>query len=187
MSIIAGRACGARVVWGVRSSDLSTGAGIAGRSRVCSRAGALLSRLSRSHHHQFAMRPILSRRQRATATSGSPSFPTASTLNCFRSRRSNARAVRREWMCVDDEILVGRAARFDPLEGLPVILASGRPRQSCRTQCQVRLHRRRHRLRRTARARHSRGHRGSDDLGRRPHRHAGCLQCPRHLCLVVHF
>ena len=45
ISVIAGRACGARVVWGVRSSDLTVGPASLGM-RGLFFAGALLSRLS---------------------------------------------------------------------------------------------------------------------------------------------
>jgi glycosyltransferase involved in cell wall biosynthesis len=120
MSLIAGRACGARVVWGLRHSDIT----IVRQTLVdrwMSHAGALLSRQSdriiansqmgRSFH-------IAGGYCEARITV----IPNGIDTETFSILPRQREAVRREWNVASDQILIGRAARLDPLKDYPSFL-----------------------------------------------------------------
>jgi glycosyltransferase involved in cell wall biosynthesis len=125
ISVIAGRACGARVVWGVRSSDLTEGPASRGM-RYLFFAGALLSRLSdriivNSHHGRSFYAAHGYCDERITV------IPNGIDTQAFTILPEQRARVRREWDLADDAVLVGRAARFDPWKDYPSFMtAAGR-------------------------------------------------------------
>jgi glycosyltransferase involved in cell wall biosynthesis len=122
LSVVAGRACSARVVWGVRASDLrpilqSLGA------RCLFRVGALLS----SQADRIIINSECGRSFHAAE--GYCEDRLTVIANGIDTKRfsispEQRRAVRREWSVGDEEILIGRAARFDLLKDYPSFLSA---------------------------------------------------------------
>jgi glycosyltransferase involved in cell wall biosynthesis len=119
LSVIAGRACGARVVWGLRASEAAVPQAVSMRGIF--HAGAVLSRLAdciianseygRSFHVAKGYCD-----QRMTV------IPNGIDTERFTILPGERQAVRREWMVRDDEILIARAARLDPVKDYPLFL-----------------------------------------------------------------
>jgi glycosyltransferase involved in cell wall biosynthesis len=119
LSVIAGRACGARVVWGVRASEAAVPE--TASMRGIFRAGALLSRLAdriianseygRSFH---AAEGYCAARMTV--------IPNGIDTEHFTILPAERRAVRLEWNVRDGEILIARAARMDPVKDYPLFL-----------------------------------------------------------------
>ena len=117
MSLIAGRACGARVVWGLRSADVNA----VSRSlvkRSLFRTGALLSPLADR---------IIINSQRGRDFHVSQGYcdrritviPNGIDTRRFSISPEGRRTVRREWGVADEEILIGRVARLDRRKDYP--------------------------------------------------------------------
>jgi glycosyltransferase involved in cell wall biosynthesis len=125
LSVIAGRVSGARVVWGVRSSDLNFGPASPGMRYLFS-AGALLSRLSdliivNSQYGRSFYAASGYCDERITV------IPNGIDTQLFAVSAEQRARVRREWGVADDEILIGRAARLDPWKDYPSFMrAAGR-------------------------------------------------------------
>jgi len=119
LSVIAGRACGARVVWGLRASEAAVPE--TASMRGIFRAGALLSRLAdriianseygRSFH---AAEGYCAARMTV--------IPNGIDTEHFTILPAERRAVRLEWNVRDGEILIARAARMDPVKDYPLFL-----------------------------------------------------------------
>jgi glycosyltransferase involved in cell wall biosynthesis len=117
---LVGRACGARVVWGLRSTELKDVQEELA-DRLVFRAGALLSRLpdciiansqsARSFHA-------------ARGYSGSRLvvIPNGIDTDRFAILPTERASRRREWRVADHEILVGRAGRYHPMKDYPTFL-----------------------------------------------------------------
>ena len=120
LSVIAGRACSARVVWGLRASDLNP-VPQSLTDRWLFRAGALLSCLAdriivnsqcgRSFH---AAEGYCEERLTVIAN--------GIDTQRFSISPEQRKAVRRQWSVDDEEILIGRAARLDPTKDYPSFL-----------------------------------------------------------------
>jgi glycosyltransferase involved in cell wall biosynthesis len=118
LSVIAGRACGARVVWGLRASDMvSPTIG----TRWLFHAGALLScqadriisnsQCGRSFHAAEGYCD-----ERITV------IPNGIDTQLFSISPEWREGVRQEWRVGDEVILIGRAARLDPMKDYPSFL-----------------------------------------------------------------
>ena len=120
LSVIAGRACGARVVWGLRASASNT-LPLSLSDRCLFRAGAFLSyqadriiinsQCGRSFH---AAEGYCEERLTVIANGIDTQQFSIST--------EQRKAVRQEWSVGDEEILIGRAARLDPMKDYPSFL-----------------------------------------------------------------
>jgi len=125
LSVIAARACGARVVWGLRASSLTAiPASLSERGLLI--AGAFLSpqadriiansEVGRSFHVSKGYCD-----ERITV------IPNGVDTLRFSILLEERKAVRHEWSVADNEILIGRVARLDPLKDYPSFLrAAGR-------------------------------------------------------------
>jgi glycosyltransferase involved in cell wall biosynthesis len=113
-----GRTCGARVVWGLRHSDLTD---VPVADRLLFRAGAMLSRVpdcliansesGRSFHAA-----------RGYSASRIVVIPNGIDTERFAILPAGRATWRREWKIADHEILIGRAGRYDPMKDYPSFL-----------------------------------------------------------------
>jgi glycosyltransferase involved in cell wall biosynthesis len=119
LSIIAGRACGARVVWGLRAAEDAIPRSLT--ERWIFRAAAALSRhadciIANSEHGRSFHAAEGYCDERTTV------IPNGIDTTRFSISPDQRRAVRLEWQVADDEILVGRVARLDPVKDYPAFL-----------------------------------------------------------------
>ena len=119
LSVIAGRACGARVVWGLRSGDAAVHQSLI--DRCLFRAGALLSpRADRIiANSEFGRCFHASRGYRADRIAVIPNGVDTVRFTILPCEREDVRA---EWGIARGEILIGRVGRFDPLKDYPSFL-----------------------------------------------------------------
>lgn len=120
LSVIAARACGARVVWGLRASDWSAVPQSLGTKYIFY-AGAILSChtdriISNSQHGRsfHAAEGYCDKRMTV--------IPNGIDTRLFSILPEQRQAVRREWRVADEETLIGRASRLDPLKDYPSFL-----------------------------------------------------------------
>jgi glycosyltransferase involved in cell wall biosynthesis len=125
LSLIAGRACGARVVWGMRASDpmgVPTSLGMHSLFLV----GALLSPLSDRIivNSQIGRTFYASNGYCAKRLTVIPNGIDTTSFGILPDQRAR---IRQEWGVADCELLIGRAARLDPRKDYPSFLkAAGR-------------------------------------------------------------
>jgi glycosyltransferase involved in cell wall biosynthesis len=136
LSLAGGRMCGARVVWGLRASDL--GIVETGAERTLLRVGARLSR--------YADRIIANAESvRAFYTAqGYSAERFVVIFNGIDTERfsvlpAERQSVRAAWGVTDDQILVGRAARLHPMKDYPSFIRAaalvGRRHVNARFAC----------------------------------------------------
>ena len=119
LSLVAAHACGARCVWGLRSSDFR-GVPHNSTDRWLFRLGALLSPLASriivNSHHGLAFHASQGYRRERLAV-----VPNGIDTDVFTILPSERARLRREWN-VDGDILVGRPGRFDPYKDYPTFI-----------------------------------------------------------------
>ncbi len=127
LSVIAGRASGARVVWGLRASGLQAG-GVSDslRERCLFYAGAVLSPqadriIANSQGARWFHAAAHYCDKRITVISNGIN---TQLFSIFPEQR---KMVRDEWGVGDDEILIGRAARLAPMKDYPSFLRAAAP------------------------------------------------------------
>jgi glycosyltransferase involved in cell wall biosynthesis len=119
LSVLAGRICGARIVWGLRAGDAAIR-----QSRVewwLFRVGALLSPQADRiiMNSEFGRFFHASRGYCADRITVIPNGVDIARFTILPRERANVRA---EWGVGPDELLIGRVGRFDPLKDYPSFL-----------------------------------------------------------------